>query len=267
MTGSFVEFGLALFVACAVIGAVAALIGIGGGLLIVPLLFVLLPTVGIPRESLMHVAAGTALCIMVATSISATWNQARARNIAWDISLRVWPGAILGTALGALLADALRSRTLEVVFGVVVAVVALTMIFGFRVSPRPRPRPGLVVYLAMSLVIGFKSGLLGVGGGALSVPWLTWLGLPQNVVSGTSNSFTLPIAVTGAVAFMLTGADAVSAPHCVGFVYWPALPIAAAAVIPATALGARWVRRVPGRALRIGFGVVLFGVSLRMVLP
>ena len=147
----------------------------------------------------------------------------------------------------------------------VVAIAAL-MVFGFKATPSERPRPGIFVASACGSVIGFKSGLLGVGGGALSVPWLTWLGLPQNEVSGTSSTFTFPAAVIGTVAFMVTGFSSVNLEYTIGFVFWPAFLTAGLASICGTLMGARLSRHVSGHALRVIFGVILFGVSISMIL-
>lgn len=248
------------------IGFVAALLGIGGGMLMVPALFFIFILLKVPDDMRMHLAAGTSLFIMIATSVGSVCSHASQRNVVWEMTRRTIPGIAIGVVLGALLAAGLKSHTLAIIFAVVLVAISVIMIFGFKATPKERPRPGLLAASGFGTVIGFKSGLLGVGGGALSVPWLTWLGFPQNKVSGTSSTFTFPAAVIGTVAFMLTGEDSVAIPHTIGYVFWPALPVAGVASIIGTLIGARLTRHVPGHLLRIIFGILLLGVALSMIL-
>ena len=253
-------------VAGLLIGFVSALLGIGGGMLMVPALFYLFGLLEAPEANRMHLAAGTSLLVMLATSVGSVWSHARTGNVVWRITIRVLPGIAVGVISGALLASILATDVLVTIFAVVLALVALLMVFGFKATPKQRPLPGALTATGIGGVIGFKSGLLGVGGGALSVPWLTWLGLPQHEVSGTSSTFTLPAAVVGSIAFLVSGFGEVELPLTVGYLFWPALPIAGGASILATSVGARLARRVPGRLLRIVFGLLLIGVSAGMLL-
>lgn len=256
-----------MVVAGGVIGFISAMLGIGGGMLMVPALYFINILLQIPNDQRMHVAAGTSLLIMIATSVGSVVSHAREKNIVWKITARVVPGIVVGVVAGALLAAVLQSSVLAVIFAVVLTLVALLMIFGFKATPRARPTPGIPVSLCTGSLIGFKSGLLGVGGGALSVPWLTWLGLAQNKVSGTSSTFTFPAAIVGTFSFLLTGmGDDLHVPHLIGYVFWPALPAAGGASIFATFLGAHLARKVPGRILRIIFGVILVGVAISMII-
>ena len=264
MPDDFIQGLILMGVAGLLVGFISALLGIGGGMLMVPALFYIFTFMGVPDDSLMHVAAGTSLLIMIATSVGSVTSHARNGNVVWKITARVLPGIAVGVVAGALLASVLETGVLVIIFAVVLFLVALIMIFSFKATPSKRPTPGVPASMGAGSVIGFKSGLLGVGGGALSVPWLTWLGLPQNQVSGTSSTFTFPAAIVGTAAFLLTGMDMVEYPHTVGYVFWPGLPVAGGTSIVATFVGARFASRVPGRLLRIIFGVLLILVSISM---
>ncbi len=249
------------------IGAISAMLGIGGGMIMVPTLLLIFLLLDIPDEIRMHVASGTALCVMVATSFGSVVSHGRRCNIVWPITLRIVPGMTIGVIGGAILADQLDSRVLQIIFGIVMFIVSYLMIFGFKVTPRQRPMPGWPVCTSVGGAAGFKSGLLGVGGGALSVPWLTYEGLPQAKVSGTSSSFTPCAAVVGTIAFMIAGWTSVHVPGTVGYVFWPALPAAGGGAVIGAFFGARLANKVPGRQLRIMFGVLVFCVGVVMLVP
>ena len=250
-----------------VIGGIAAMLGIGGGMIMVPTLLLIFLLLDIPEEIRMQVASGTSLCVMIATSAGSVISHARQGNIVWLITRRVILGMSIGVIVGAILSDQLDSRVLQLIFGVVMFIVSYLMIFGFKVTPRQRPMPSWKVCASIGSAAGFKSGLLGVGGGALSVPWLTYEGLPQAKVSGTSSSFTPCAAVVGTIAFIMTGWSDVHVPGTLGYVFWPALPAAGGGSILGAFLGARLANKVPGRQLRIMFGLLVIGVGIVMVLP
>lgn len=247
------------------IGAVSAMLGIGGGMLMVPALLVIFLLLDIPDDIRMHVAAGSALCIMMATSTGSVVSHARRNNIVWAITWRIMPSMAIGVIAGAILAGALHSEVLRIVFGIVLIVVACLMIFGFRVTAGQRRVPSWRSCILIGGGIGFKSGLLGVGGGALSVPWLTYLGLPQSDVSGTSSSFTPCAAVVGTIAFIITGWSVSTSPGTIGFVFWPALPAAGGATVIGAFFGAKLANRVPGRQLRVIFGILVLCVAISML--
>ncbi len=252
-------------IAGAGIGFVSALLGIGGGMLMVPAFLGIFMLLDIPTDQRMHVAAGTSLSVMIATSIGSTFSHARCHDVVWPIVYRTIGGIACGVVAGALLSHRLSGQALSTIFAIVLVVVGGTMIFGFRsTEERIRRDPGLLRGSIVGSVIGFKSGLLGVGGGALSVPWLTSTGLPQRLVSGTSSVFTLPAAIVGTISFMLMGTTSTDS-ALIGAVYWPALPIAGTASIVGTRFGAPFSSRVPGRMLRIAFGVMVVLVAVTML--
>ena len=179
MTEDLILALVLMAIAGGAIGFVSAMLGIGGGMLMVPALLLITRLLDVPADNRMHVAAGTSLCIMIATSLGSVFSHARRKNVVWVIVFRVIPGIVIGVIGGSLLAHVLASHVLSVIFAVVLLLVGLLMIFGFKATPNDRKTPGLVVSSVAGSIIGFKSGLLGVGGGALSVPWLTSLGLPH----------------------------------------------------------------------------------------
>ena len=170
------EWILLMLTAGAAAGFIAGLAGIGGGMLLVPALYFIYQNMNLSDDGVMHLAIGTSLCIMVATSISAITSHHKQGDIIWPIFWKVLPGLVVGVVAGAILAHFLPNRTLALIFGVILVVVSLTMITGLAESAGRKDLPPNKIMASVGVVIGFKSGLLGVGGGAMSVPFpqLVW---------------------------------------------------------------------------------------------
>jgi len=252
----------------AIAGICSGLLGIGGGMVIVPGLFFLFGLVHMPEAALMHLAAGTATCIMICTAASSTWAHHKRGHIHWDIFQRVVGGIAAGVIVGNLIGNRLNGDLLELIFGLFLVVVATKIFFSKKTilgEEAPTRLPTTLVASLIGAVIGFKSGVLGIGGGALSVPFLLYYGLPMNHATGTSASFTLPIALVGTASFMLLGSHSALIPWATGYVYWPAVALVAPFSVLAAPLGAKWSDIVPANALRSLFAVFLFLISLKML--
>lgn len=244
----------------------AGLLGIGGGMLIVPGLFYLFGLIHLPEASLMHMAAGTSMCIMICTATSSTWAHHSKGHIHWSIfrGIIVWIG--LGVVVGNLLSNHMPTDLLELIFGVFLFAIAIKIFRGLKPQEGETTgseNPALTGSVGMA--IGFKSGVLGIGGGALSVPFLLYCGLPMNQASGTSASFTLPIAITGTLSFMLFSGNPDVIPWSTGYVYWPAVAMVAPLTMIGAPIGAQLSRIVPADKLRIIFACLLLVISVRML--
>lgn len=249
-------------------GMLAGLFGIGGGLLIVPALVAVfaLPGSPVPADVAVHVAIGTSLAVIVVTSLSSIAAHQRRGAVVWPAVGRLVPGILVGGFAGARIADALARSPLQATFGVLAIVLALWMAFG-----RPPPAEGRHVrtflWLPAGVLIGAISALVGIGGGVMTVSWLTWQGTVIHRAVGTGAACTLPVALAGAAGFMLTGADVPDLPSgSVGYVYLPAaLGISVASVLTAP-LGARLAHALPVKQLRRAFAVLLAVVGLQMII-
>ena len=194
-------------------GTLAGLLGIGGGMLIVPGLFYLFNLIHLPAESAMHLAAGTSMCIMVCTAAASTWAHHAKGHIHWSMFRNVIVGIGIGVVSGNLLSNHLREDLLELIFGLFLLVITIKLFLDVKPEAETEEMgvPGIAATSAVGMLIGFKSGVLGIGGGAISVPFLLYCGLPMNQASGTSASFTLPISIIGTMSFMLlSGAHSTS---------------------------------------------------------
>ena len=260
---------LAYLVTGAFAGIIAGLLGVGGGLLIVPVLAFLFSRAGFDAGVLMHLAVGTSLATIVFTSLSSVRAHHRHGAVRWPVFWQLTPGIIVGALLGAWLAGFFATDGLRLFFALFEIGVALQLAFGMK--PRAHAAPGAAAGSAWEhglagTVIGAVSALVGIGGGTLSVPWLVWRGTPMRNAVATSAACGLPIAVAGAAGFVMRGWQLPGLPpYSAGFVHLPALLGIAATSILFAPLGARLAHRLPVPVLKRLFAIFLLALGIRML--
>lgn len=249
-----------------VAGLMAGLLGIGGGLIIVPVLaFTFVARQFEPRLE-MHLAVATSLASVVFTAVSSAWAHHRRGAVRWDVVRGLAPGIAMGALASGWLARYLSSDALKVMFGVFACVAAINL--ARDQSPlRQRELPGPGGITVAGAVIGAVSTLVGIGGGTMTVPFLAWCRLDMRTAVGSSAACGFPIAVAGTLAMMLAGWDEPDLPvGATGYVYWPAALVVALASIFAAPLGARLAHELPVRTLRRVFAVLLIVVGMKLIL-
>ncbi len=261
MLTSFIAF--AATGACA--GLLAGLLGIGGGMVIVPALIFLLPRIGVDAAILSQVAVGTSLACISVISLNSAWAHHRRGAVDWQIFRRMLPGLLLGAALGAVLAHHLSSLALQRMVGIAALVVAARMFANVQPAAH-RQVPGRVGLGTAGTAIGGLSSLIGIGGGSLTVPFLNWCNVAMQRAVGTSSACGMPIAWAGALGFMLTGWGLAGAgPASLGYINFTATGGIVAASLVFTPLGAALAHRLPASALRRVFAILLVVVGVRML--
>ena len=245
-------------------GFVSGLFGVGGGIVIVPVLDSVLGTLGVDAAVRMQVAVATSLATIVPTSIASA--RAHHRRGAVDLALaRRWALALMaGALLGSWLATGVLAGVLPGVFGVVAALMALKMLLPMENVVLAPDVPTGPLIQAIPLTIGAVSSMMGIGGGTLSVPALTLMNQPVHRAVGTANLFGLAIALPGTVGYLLASPTAAVPPGSVGLVSIPALLLLAPAAVLAAPLGARVAHRLDRRRLAAAFGAFLLLVAARM---
>lgn len=248
-------------------GLIAGTLGIGGGMIVVPaLLYIFQHTDSVPHALEMHFAAGSSLAIMIFTGQSAVRAHMRRNGILWDVYQRLNMGIMLGAVCGALLAYQLPTYWLKLLLGIFLLLIALEMIFNPNMPTR-KTFPAPWVNRLVGLVIGFKSGLLGIGGGALVVPYLSYCGVERRLTAGVSSMCTLTVAVIGTLAVMLTGSTESAMPEwSTGYVYWPAVICVAIPSMIFAPIGAHLTYKLPVAHLKHAFTVVLLIASINLIL-
>ncbi|TWI70676.1 putative membrane protein YfcA [Desulfobotulus alkaliphilus] len=250
----------------AVAGVLAGLLGIGGGLVVVPMLVFALPAQGVDAAVLMQIALGTSMAAIIFTATSSLKAHHQRGAVRWDVVIRISPGIVVGTFFGAMVASRMPTHTLKVIFIVFLYYVAAQMFLNKK--PKPSRRlPGSAGMFGAGCTIGSMSSFVGIGGGTLSVPFMTWCNIPFHTVIGTSAAIGLPIALAGTAGYVVGGlGNDMLPPLSLGFVYGPALLGIVGASVLTAPLGAKLAHSLPVDRLKRFFAILLLVVATRMLL-
>lgn len=250
----------------AVAGILAGLMGIGGGLVIVPMLVFCFSRQGIPDPVIMHLALGTSMASIMFTAVSSFWSHHQRGAVRWQVVRRIAIGICVGTFLGATVAASLSTRFLKGFFVIFLYYVAVQMLTGRKPKPN-RQLPGTAGMFGVGNVIGGVSSLVGIGGGTLSVPFMVWCNIPLHEAIGTSAAIGFPIAVAGTIGYVVNGVSAVDLPgFSFGYVYLPALAGIICASVLTAPLGVRLAHSLPVDKLKRLFAGLLLVVATRMLI-
>jgi uncharacterized membrane protein YfcA len=250
----------------AVGGVIAGMLGVGGGIVIVPVLDLVLAALGIDSSVRMHVAVATSLATIIPTAISSS-RAHEAKGAVDHDQLRRWGVAIfLGAIAGVLLASRVSGDVLSAVFGIVALLVAVKMLLPLEGKHIAETMPGGVVGQAIPFAIGGISSMMGIGGGTLSVPVMTLFNVPIHRAVGTAALFGLLISAPAAVAFVVTGWHVEGLPPgSLGYVNLIGLAVIGPATFLTAPWGARIAHALSKRQLSILFGLFLTVVAVRML--
>lgn len=249
-----------------VAGVVAGLFGIGGGLLIVPVLIFSYGLQGLPDAVATHAAVATSLATIVITSISSVRAHHARGGVRWDLFKPLSVGIALGAMVGVYIADQLSGDHLQTLFGFFACAVALQMALDLK-PKQGKALPGVTELGGAGGVIGAASSIFGIGGGTLTVPYLTARGTEMRQAVGTSAACGLPIALVSALAYIWAGQDAAGMPEwSLGYVYLPAFVGIAVASSQFARLGAKLAHTLPQKRLKQIFALFLAVIGIRFLL-
>jgi len=247
-------------------GLLAGLFGVGGGLILVPALVWALPLQGFAPEVVMQVAIGTSLAVISATSISSMLAHHRHDGVVWEVFRFFAPGLAAGAIVGGFVAHALDGAVLGRVVGVGALLIAIQVFFDLK-PQASAAMPAPTVVTAAGGTIGLLSSLIGIGGGAFTVPFLTWCGVNIRKAVGTSAASGVPISWFGAIGFIVAGWSVPGRGEwSLGYVSLLAFVGLAASSVFTAPLGARLAHRLPPAQLRRSFALFLVLVGAKMLL-
>ncbi|HEX4044884.1 MAG TPA: sulfite exporter TauE/SafE family protein [Gammaproteobacteria bacterium] len=255
-------------------GLCAGLLGIGGGIIVVPILSLLLLAQGFPPALLMHTAVGTSLAIMIFTALSSSYAYYRRDLIVWPLFYKFVPGLLFGTIMGSLIARYLSSTHLQLAFAIFLLLIALHLFFekAYRpVSKEIISETVTVHYLKIIIAastIGILSGFFGIGGGSMMVPFFVYYHIEMHKATGTSALCGLPLAIVGTLTQIFTGWD-LAILHQVpsgttGYIYWPAAITVAITSVIFAPIGTRLAVWLPAKSLKRIFAMILILTAISL---
>ena len=249
----------------AVIGFLAGLLGIGGGMSLVPVLAALFTAQGLAADHTVHLALATAMASVVFTSSSSVLAHHRLDTVDWSIVRRMAPGMVVGSLLSALAAGWLPQRVLALGFALIVYGGATQILLGRKPAPG-RQLPGQLAMTLLGLVIGVICGLVSAGGAFLTVPLMLAWGVAVHRAIGTAAAIGVPVAALGMLGYIISGWQVAGLPdYTLGFVYLPALLALVAASVLTAPYGARLAQRLPVATLKRVFALLLYVLATKMI--
>lgn len=249
-----------------VTGFLAGLLGIGGGMVMVPFISAMLNARGVAPGLAVKMAIATSMATIIFTSISSVRAHHKRGAVRWDIVQRLAPGIVLGALLASLGVFALlKGAALYFVFGGFVAFSALQMYLDKKPAPT-RQLPGTAGLLGAGGAIGFLSGLVGAGGGFVSVPFMTWCNVAIHNAVATSAALGFPIALANVAGYVVGGRHLAGLPpYAFGYLWLPALAVIACCSVLMAPVGAKAAHALPVKKLKRAFAVVLILLASYML--
>jgi uncharacterized protein len=249
----------------AFVGFLAGLLGIGGGMIMVPFLLILFQAQGFPFETKMQVILATSMATIIFTAVSSVRAHHAKGAVNWQVVLTMAPGILIGAMVGTRIVAKLSTQFLGVFFTAFLFYTATQMLLNFK-PKASRTLPGRTGLVVAGMVVGVLSALVGAGGGFFSIPFLTWSNVPIHGAVGTSAALGFPIAVFTTIGNIFNGWNMPNVPQpSLGYIYLPALIGISISSVFTAPFGARLAHRLPVATLKRTLAVMLYLLGLRML--
>lgn len=259
----FIEL-LTYLITGAIVGIAAGLLGIGGGLLVVPVLSTVF-VYFLDTPHAVHMAMGTSLATIIVTSFSSARAHHRHNAVRWDAFKLLIFSILMGGFIGGWSSQFVTSNSLAIMFGILEILIAIKLLTNFKPKAH-RNLPGLVRNSVAGTVIGSFSSLLGIGGGTLTTPYLLWHNISMHQAIATSTAVSLPVALAGTIGYFIAGINATDLPEMAsGYIYWPAFFGIVIASYFTAPIGAKWAHKLPVSTLKRIFALFLIILAIKML--
>ncbi len=253
-------------------GLFAGMFGVGGGIIIVPSLTIIFSYLGFDLADSMRIAMATSMTNMIFVSISSFYSNYKLNYVVRKAFLLAMPFVLLGTITGLIFANSIDGRTLSIIFGVIMAAIAIRMILESTIiknQSRTEVRENInkPLFAAVFFAIGNLGGLTGLGGGFASVPFLSYYCMPIKEATGTSSGLTLTISLVGTLFYLINNNHSIASPFFVGYIFWLGVLMMLPTSVIFANIGAKLKKRMQDKSLVIVFSLLLTIVSLKMIFP
>jgi hypothetical protein len=247
-------------------GFLAGLLGIGGGMIMVPFLTFMLSQRGVDANLTVKMAIATSMATIIFTSISSVRAHHKRGAVRWDLVKGLAPGIVLGSMIASLGVFAmLKGANLAIFFGLFVGFSVTQMFLDKKPAPS-RQVPGTAGLVVAGSAIGFLSGLVGAGGGFISVPFMAWCNVAIHTAVATSSALGFPIALANVVGYVLSGMSVTGLPDdAIGYIWVPALVVIALCSVFTAPLGAKAAHSLPVKKLKRIFAMILYALAAYML--
>jgi uncharacterized membrane protein YfcA len=248
------------------VGTVSGLFGIGGGVIMVPALLFAMKKLGVHSDYAILMATRTSLGVILFTSLYSAYNHHKKTPLNEEILKQLLIFVIMGTAIGSFFVRSIPARMLEGLLMVYVTLISLKMWFGFKLDEDKLSKTSLWGNLFVGNIIGLKSALLGIGGGTISVPYLTWKKVPITQAVGISAALGFFIALTSTVTTLINPMTSTTLPpYTYGYIYLPGVLGVLTTSLIFARLGAHYAHKLPQEKLRKAFALVLFILAVKAI--
>lgn len=247
-------------------GFLAGLLGIGGGMIMVPFLTFMLSQRGVDANLTVKMAIATSMATIIFTSISSVRAHHKRGAVRWDLVKGLAPGIVLGSMVASMGVFAmLKGANLAIFFGLFVGFSATQMFLDKKPAPS-RQVPGTAGLVAAGSAIGFLSGLVGAGGGFISVPFMAWCNVAIHTAVATSSALGFPIALANVAGYVISGMSVTGLPDdAIGYIWVPALVVIALCSVFTAPLGAKAAHSLPVKKLKRIFAMILYALAVYML--
>ncbi len=247
-------------------GLAAGLFGVGGGLIIVPVLYYIFSTQGFDQQHLMHMAVATSLATIVFTSLSSTLAHHKKQAVLWPLVFLLSPGIIIGAWFGGIFASELDNKILTSIFAIFELLIAINLLLK-KQPVQHETNIKKIVATTGGFIIGFISTVIGIAGGTMTVPFLHWFNISMHKAVATSAACGFPIALIGTLSYLYAGwGQQLSSTSSIAYLHLYALFFIAGSSFIFAPLGAKVAHTISEKTLRLSFSFILFLLSITMFL-